>query len=256
MLVLLMLSGHSRKKKRALDSLSSSDGNSSRISTHSVENILDKLINQQNRASTAKNYFSVWRQFNKFLIKLDVMPKLWEDRTSLFMAYLIDKGMQSSTIKSYVSAIKRTLINDKYKWKDELILLTSLTKACKLVNDRVRTRLPIYCSLLEMILFEIGRIYGEQPYLQCMYKALFALGYYGLLRVGELTSSPHTIKARDVHLGLNKDKMLVVLYSSKPHNIGDRPQKVKITANSVEKSGHYVHRNFCPFKLMREYLQI
>ena len=83
------------------------------------------------------------------------MPILWEDRTSLFMAYLIDKGVQSSTIKSYVSAIKRTLLNDKYKWKDELILLTSLTKACKLVNDSVRTRLPIHCSLLEMILFEL-----------------------------------------------------------------------------------------------------
>ena len=189
------------------------------------------------------------------MVKLDVMPKLWED-TSLFMAYLIEKGAQSGTIKLYVSAIKRTLLNDKYKWKDELILLSSLTRACKLVNDRVKTRLPIHCNLLEMILFEIGRIYGEQPYLKCMYKALFALGYYGLLRVGELKASPHTIKARDVHMGVNEDKILVILYSSKTHDEGDRPQQVKITTNDTEKSGHYVHRNFCPFKSMREYMHI
>ena len=124
---------------------------------------------QQNRVSTAKTYLSVWRQFYKFLINLDVMPSSWEDRTSLFMAYLIVKGMQSGTVKSYVSAIKKTLVNDKYGWKDELVLLSSLTKACKLVNDRVRTRLPIHCSLSEMILFEVQRIYQKQWYLEAMW---------------------------------------------------------------------------------------
>ena len=133
----------------------SSSGSSSKISASSLRNILDKLLMNQTRVSTSKNYLCVWRQFNKFLISLDVMPTLWEDRTSLFVAYLIDKGVQSGTVKSYVSAIKKTLVNDKYDWKDELVLLSSLAKACKLVNDKVRTRLPIHCSLLEMILFEL-----------------------------------------------------------------------------------------------------
>ena len=105
-----------------------------------------------------------------------------------------------------------------------------------------------------MILFEVQRIYQKQWYLEAMYKALFALGYYGLFRVGELTHSPHTIKARDVHMGMNKDKVLIVLYSSKTHDVSNRPQKVKITANYAEKSGFYVHRNFCPFKLLHNYL--
>ena len=212
---------------------------------------------QQNRESTYKNYRCIWRQFNKFIISLDVMPKLWEDRTTLFIGYLIDKDFQSSTIKSYVSAIERTLVDDKYQWNDSKVLLTSLTKACKLKNDCVTTRLPIYCSLLELILFKVERIFraSNQPYLESLYKALFGLGYYGLMRVGELTESPHSIKAINVRVGVNKDKILIILYSSKTHDESNRPQKIKITSNRQERSGFYKARNFCPFALMRNYIK-
>ena len=189
------------------------------------------------------------------------MPKSWEDRTSLFVAYLVDAGFQSSSVKSYISAIKWTLINyADYDWQDNMVLLGSLTRACKLINDCVKTRLPITCSLLELILFEVGRQFGSkgQPYLEMLYKAVFTLGYYGMLRVCELTltEAGHVIKASNVHLAMNKQKLLIYLYSSKTHNEGNLPQKIKIEANNSEKSGRYRHRNFCPFKLMREFLSI
>ena len=130
----------------------------------------------------------------------------------------------------------------------------SLTKACRLINDKVYTRLPIQCSLLEMLLFEVHRLYSlkGQVYLQVMYKALFALSYYGLMRVGEVTASDHVMKAKDVHLAMNKSKLLIVLHSSKTHSTGMRPQKIKITSNLVEKSGFYARRNFCPFDLISQ----
>ena len=72
-------------------------------------------------------------------MKLDVKPKSWEDRAQMFIAHLIEyKGAQSCTIKSYVSAIKHMLINDKYEWKDGKILLAALTRACRLTNDQAR----------------------------------------------------------------------------------------------------------------------
>ena len=145
------------KKKRKQFNLEDTDssGGSSRISTQSMQRIVEKLKMQQFRSSTAETYFSVWRQFNKFLIQLDYMPAFWEDRAQLFMPYLIDqKGMQSCTVKSYVSAIKKILIINKYDWNDKRILVVSLTRACRLVNDSIRTWLPIHCSLLELILFE------------------------------------------------------------------------------------------------------
>ena len=166
--------------------------------------------------------------------------------------------MKSTTVKSYVSAIKRFLIDDGYPWDDQKVLLGSLTKACRLINDKVYTRLSIQCTLLEMILFEMQRLFGlkGQQYLETMYKALFALAYYGLMRVGEVTYSDHVVKAKDFHLGFNKDKLLIVLYSSKTHTKGMRPQKIKITSNLTEKSGFYARRNFCPFDLVNRYMQL
>ena len=77
----------------------------------------------------------VWRKFNQFLLRLDYIPKNWESRMSLFGAYLFDQGVQSSTLKSYYSAIKSTLVDDGYKWSDDIVVLHSLTKACKKKND-------------------------------------------------------------------------------------------------------------------------
>ena len=215
-------------------------------------------MQRQHRDSTAKTYLSIWRQFNIFLIYLDKKPELWEDRVTLFIGYLIDRGLQSATVKSYVSAIKKTVILDKYKWDDNLVLVRSLAKACKIVNDAVRTRLPIHCGLLKMILFEVQRVFTQsnQWYLEIMYKTMFILSYYGMMRVGEITMSPHILKAKDVHMALNKDKLLLVLYSSKTHSKGSRPQKIKITSNKLEKSGHYANRHFCPFQLVRQYLTL
>ena len=89
-------------------------------------------------------------------------PKLWDDRTTLCIGYLIDNGMQSSTVKSYVSTIKKTLLLDGYNWNDNLVLVRYLARACRLVNDRVCTRLRIQCGLLEMILFETQRHFSCQ----------------------------------------------------------------------------------------------
>ena len=193
-----------------------------------MERIVNNLMTKQHRDSTSKTYLSVWRQFNRFVISLDRKPKLWEDRTTLFLGYLIDKGMQSASIKSYVSAIKKTLLMDGYDWDDNLVLVRALAKACRLTNDTVTTRLPIHRNLLEMMLFEIQRYFGnkQQCYLEILYKTLFAISYYGLMRVWEVTQSPHVLKAANVHMASNKNKLLLILYTSETHDKSQRPQKI------------------------------
>ena len=53
------------------------------------------------------------------MINLDVKPTSWEDRVTLFIGYKIDQGINSSTVKSYVSAIKKMLTDDGYPWDDK-----------------------------------------------------------------------------------------------------------------------------------------
>ena len=164
--------------------------------------------------------------------------------------------MQSASLKSYCSAIKNILVTDRYDWCDKKVLLSTIVKACRLVNDTVKICLPIRCGQLELMLFELDRLYGHtEPYLKMMYMALFCLGYYGLMRVGELCKSDHVALAQNVHMAKNKEKLLVILYSSKTHNKSSRPQKIKITSNRKEKTGSYLHRNFCPFRIINQYIK-
>ena len=110
--------------------------------------------------------------------------------------------------------------------------------------------------MLELILFQVECWFRKlnQPYLESLFKALFALGYYGLLRVGELTKSDHVIRAKNMSLATNKKKILIILYSSKTHLPGNKPQKIHIIANNDEKSGKYRNRHFCPFDLITDYI--
>ena len=57
----------------------------------------------------------------------------------------------------------------------------------------------------------------NQQYLTILYQAMFAACYYGLLRAGKVTRSPHVIKANDVHLGANKNKILHSSYIHQRH---------------------------------------
>ena len=184
------------------------------------------------------------------------MPVSWEERTALFCSYMIQNySTQSSTIASYISAIKGTLRDDGYEWDDPKIMLHSLIRACKLQNDVLKCRLPIQKGLLELILFELRRLFHSQPYLETMYQAMFCMAYYGLMRVGELTQGEHPVKARDVHIGQNKDKILIVLYTSKTHDRSNFPQKIKIEAGHLQTGIMKKKYNFfCPFKAVRNYL--
>ena len=214
--------------------------------------IVERLKNQSNRESTRMSYHKIWTRFNKFIIRLDIKPKTWEERVALFAAQMVEEGKKSSTIQSYVSAIKSTLKKDNYEWCDNKILLATIIGACKIKNDIVKTRFPIRIGLLEIMLFEINRVYNKQIYLETLLKAYFALSYYGLFRVGELATGEHQVKACDVHTALNKKKILVILHSSKTHSKGSIPQKVKITGRLETKC----KRNFCPFELTHNYIAI
>ena len=221
-----------------------------------MELILDELKNKTTRESTAQNYYAIWKIFNRFIVKLDVKPHTWEHRLSLFGAYLVDNGTQSSMIKSYFTAIKMILLQKLgYKLNQDSMLLHTLTKACRLVNDTLRMRLPIHRKLLEVILFELERLFEKQFYLEILYKTIFSLSYYGLFRIGEVTQGPHVIKAKDVSIGRNKNKILITLYTSKTHDVSVHLQTVKI-AEIVHSQNDKNMKFFCPFQLIWTYIKL
>ena len=97
---------------------------------------------------------------------------------------------------------------------------------------------------------------ASQPYLEALYMTIFCLGYYGLMRIGELTRSLHVVKAGNIHVGNNKNKIMIVLYSSKTHGKESRPQEIKITEVQYNSNRYRQSRTrfFCPFKALRKFI--
>ena len=219
---------------------------------------MDMLKNEQHRSSTKRNYRNIWKNFNQFCICLDIKPDSWEDRISLYAGYLVSSNKQSSMVKSYVSAIKGVLEMSGIKVNEDRCLLSSLTRACRLVNDKVRARLPIQRSMLVTILNKLGDIFHDQPFLYTLFTALFSTAYFGLFRVGELTKSEHAVRADDVQIGVNKNKVRFVLRSSKTHGRHSLPQIIKISSTRLENEkplGHHGKVWYCPYQLLWNYLQ-
>ena len=81
---------------------------------------------------------------------------------------------------------------------------------------QVRTRLCIRRPLLKILLGKITDRFiqrNNQPYLALLYQAVMVVGYFRLMRVGEMTASEgeHALKFKDISFGHNKKKVVIVL---------------------------------------------
>ena len=197
-------------------------------------------------------------------MRLDLKPRKWEDRIVLFVSFLIENKLKSSTVKSYLSAIRAVLWENNISLSENLFLLSALTRACKLKNDRITTRLPIMTDMIGKILHKCNNYFMKkgQPYLAKLYSALLSTTYYGLFRVGEVTKSPHVLLASNAQIATNKKKMLFILPTSKTSGLGDKPQRIKIESRRMDEDDKIGNekqqsvKNFCPYLILKEYLAV
>ena len=197
----------------------------------------------------------MWKSFCKFFNKLDDKPEQWNDRIVLFVGYLIISKKKSSTIKSYVSALKAILRDEDIEVSEDQMLLRSLTRACRINFDHKNFKMPVRRGMINRLVASLDTFFDSpQPYLTTLYKAMIITTYFGLFRIGEMTESPHVVKAADVFTGVNKDKLKFVLYSSKTHSRGDDPQIIKIKSLGSSKGNK--NKLACPFKLVQDYMDM
>ena len=213
------------------------------------------MRNQRHLDSTRQNNYTVWKLFNQFCLRLDSKPISWEQRLTLFVGYLVQQHRKSSTVKSYISAIRTVLLQDGFELNEERYLLTSLTTACKYVSDSFRVQLPIKKGMLNILIRTTRQHYMNvgQPFLACLYTTMLATAYYGLLRISEIssgTSGSHPLLAKDVHVGTIKQKILLVLRSSKTHCKESKPKSVKISSTGKAE------QDICPYGLLHQYCTI
>lgn len=206
-----------------------------------------------NKKSTKRTYRSHYLAFTRFLLSLDNMPELVDDQLALFVAYRTQKGDYGSTIESYLSGIRSMLALDGIQINTRTTRLRALIKACKYKNDRVIQRMPIKENMLVRIVRQVDLMFHNQPYLSSLYRCMMVLGYFGMLRVGEMAQGDHPVRARDIHLNYEKKKVQIILRTSKTHGLGDQPQYIKFDTH--DSKARLNNRHFCPFEIVAEFLR-
>lgn len=251
--------GRRRKNRLPPEAYVREDGSSSsgavRLSADYFRRVeADLTANRGNKNSTQRTYRSAYLEFTRFNLSLDEMPELLDDQLAMFVASRVQKGDYSSTVESYLSGIKSMLSMDGVEINTRTARLRALIKACKYKNDRVIQRMPIKEALLVRIIRQVDIMFGSQPYLASLYKCMLTMGYFGMLRVGEMASGGHPILARDVHLSHRFRKVQIILRTSKTHGLGDQPQYVKFDTH--DSQAILYNRHFCPFEVVRNFLEI
>lgn len=242
---------HERLSQLDNKSKATSSSGQEQYSLDQFHRIIDIIKFMRHRANTRLQYHRIWTSFNKFLIKFDRMPATWEDRVYIWVAHLVDNRKSVATVKSYLSAIRQILSSDGVELNEDKALLSSLLTTCKLKNKSLFIRLPIRLKLLQRVIHHTDLLFKNcgQYYLATLLKAMFSTAYFGLLRVGELVQGDHQMKAENVHLARNKNKLIILLTSSKTHTPQDAPQRIEIPA--IPQLG----KN-CPLKLLENFMKI
>lgn len=186
---------------------------------------------------------------NRFISGFDRLPPTWEERMTIWATHLANHKKQSPTVSSYMSAIRHVLATDGIVVPKTSLELAMIIKACKLHNDVIYIRLPIQIKLLNRMLELVEDHYAinlGQVYLAAWLKTAFVMGYYGLMRISEISKGEHAVLATDLNYAHNKRKITIYLRSSKTHSRADKPQVIHIQGDP--KLG-----NKCPFKIITNY---
>lgn len=223
------------------------------MSVEFFRGVEEKLLNEgDSKKNTKRAYRTAYLSFTQFNLSLDNMPERLDDQLAIFVAYRAQLGDYSGTIQSYLSGIKYMLAKDGIEIDTRSARLRSLIKACKYKNDRVIHRQPISETLLVKLIKQLDILFSAQPYLNKLYRCMMVMGFYGMLRVGEMASGDHPILARDVHFNHRLKKVQIILRTSKTHGLGDQPQYVKY--NSDDSRVFLYNKKFCPYQITADFM--
>lgn len=213
---------------------------------------------QKGVASPSKRaYHAIFDNFLDFLDLFNTLTDRWEEKMVLYATFLADNIYGEDTIRSYMSAIRYQLQQDGVHLNEDRILLESIVRSTRYKNRQKRQRLGISEYMLHKLLDQVDLSFSGQPYLTALYKAMFTLAFYGLLRVSELTSGRHPILAKNVIAAKNKLKIQITLESSKTHTPAQKKQVIRFPDQDEEEDCFkWLNTKYCPFTIVENYISM
>lgn len=124
-----------------------------------------------------------------------------------FIAHLFESGLAPSTIQIHVAAL--SFWHDLHQWHNPTRhpLVQKLLMGARNSRRSLFLRSPITIPMLRQLLLSLTHD-SFSFYTSTLLSAVFTLAFYGFLRVGEFTSSPHTLHLADCQLSPGSSIML------------------------------------------------
>ena len=159
-----------------------------------------------------------------------------------FVSYLSLNNFAATTIQLYLSSVMYNLKMRGLNPFNSSFILSMVVKGETSRFKNPDIRLPISLRLLHEFWHILPTVLHDN-FLVLMYRSLLTFTFHGLFRTGEVTYSPHAIKAENVYFV--KGHLHVYLASSKAHG-GTGQQRVIIQPQPM----------ICPVQDLINYLHV
>ncbi|CAG2205846.1 unnamed protein product [Mytilus edulis] len=169
-----------------------------------------------------------------------------------FIAFLSVQGLSGETISSYISGVsyhhKIQGIQDTTKF----FIIGKALEGIKRIQGGKRNdiRAPITVQLLSDMISCLDKV-CKNKYEAALFSAVFSVAFFGLLRVGEITTS----KSKSVINGSNLT-ISDILVRRKVLELRVRWSKTDQKGKSVTLLIAENGKNYCPVRLINEYLKV
>ena len=203
--------------------------------------------------STAKVYRRAWvllimcfQTLNVIFHGISDLP-LSVHKVMLFVGFLHVKKLSSSTMTSYVSAIGYFHRIKGFKDPTTQPVVQKMLAAANKLNPRQDPRLPITLIILKRLVEALPSTVSN-PYHRSLFRAMYVVAFFGLMRVGEITKSPTGIVALTLkQLSMTATQAILTISHFK-HNVSLKPLDIVLPKQNDS--------NICPVHLLHEYLLV
>lgn len=201
-------------------------------------------------ANTRKKYLSHWRQFRTFMLEKILSNYLpaSSQHVSLYVTHLRNNcKLQTASIRPHLSAIAYYHQLNGFGNPAESFLITQLLNAYKKNDVSTIIRKPITLKILTRLLRSLTSA-PLTPYDSHLFRALFLVMYYALLRSSEVchsAASRHTLKLSEVSIinSHRRSKLKLSLKSFKHSTPNPAPIIINATSD-----------RHCPVTAFKKYL--
>ena len=160
---------------------------------------------------------------------------------ALFIAYMYNRGVAVSTVRTHMSAITFSHKILGLPSPSESFLVCKLLKGFSNIRRTSDERFPIMLPVLQKILHVIPCI-SESLYQNKLFSAMCSTAFYAFLRCSEMCVSPHNLRFDQITITPNQS--FLITFRNFKHNTSGKPFTVKIVAKP----------NFCPVSIVSEYI--